>query len=240
MEEPSHVGFTVAGAVCANSLLYHLFPHPLPNEWDRVVHALGHPYTYLDIVSLVHHPLQLVSSGHPIDLFHKASFYVLLIWAATLPDRWERRKPGEVVEEQVVGWEGDTEAHMSEPPPSQQVWAHRGFTHSLVLWMLLAASFGLIYMIAMAYMHLYHVVVADWMIEEGGLFGLVLLVAIFFHTIADLFTVKGVSVLWPDTTHYGFGPRKWRFKNKSWREYAVVYGTLIATTILFTRGVVGI
>ena len=38
------------------------------------------------------------------------------------------------------------------------------------------------------------------MIEEGCLFGLVLLTAIFFHTVADLFTVKGVSVLWPDTT----------------------------------------
>ena len=129
------------------------------------------------------------------------------------------------------------ETEVAGPDPIR---SHRTFTHSLVLWILIVWVFGLIYIIGMRYLHLNHIILAGWIVEEGCIPFLVLLWALFFHIIGDMFTKKGVKVLWPDNTVYGFGPRQWRFKNKSWCEYALLWGTMIVTTVLLSRGIVGI
>lgn len=235
MQGPSHVGFALATSMCLNSAVNACFPTPLPNNWEEILHALGQPYTLIYIVAFIHHPLYIIEPGILFSVAHKLTFYLLLLLAATAPDRWERRSP----RERVIGKEGTTVLGQEERGPLQ---SHRGFTHSLLLWMLFAALFGTVYIIFMRYLSVTHIVLTGIQIEvveEVIALFLALLLGLFLHSIADMLTRRGVRVLWPDEHHYGFGPRSWRFKNNSWREYAVVWGMIFLTGILFAKSLVG-
>lgn len=235
MQSASHAGFALATSMCLNSSVYAFVPAQLPNNWEEILHAIGQPYTLAYFAAFIHHPLYLADTAILIAILHKLTFYVLLILSATVPDRWEH------LNFRVQETDGEQESSLAQSG-SNSLQSHRGFTHSVLIWILVVSLFGIPYMIFMRYLFVTHMVLTGLQVaavEEGSVLFLALLLGMILHTIADMLTYRGVKVLWPDEQHYGFGPRRWRFKNESWREYAVLWGMIFLAGVLFAKGIVG-
>jgi membrane-bound metal-dependent hydrolase YbcI (DUF457 family) len=218
MQGKSHVGFAITGSITINSGLYALLPHMLPGVAENVLHAIGQPFTYVQIVSLwqTHH---LFDFNSFVILGHKFSFYLLLIICARLPDRLERRKPDSVTGIPVK---------------------HRGFTHScLILFFLIFFSIALC-VLAGNYFQRQHLVIDPFFIKEVAALFLGVLFAWILHIIADSLTTQGVKIFWPDEKYHGLLPRSMRFSNGTWPEYIVLWGYIFLTGGLIFLGKLGV
>jgi LexA-binding, inner membrane-associated putative hydrolase len=177
MQGPSHVGFSLAGAVTFTSLLSAMFRGPLPGIANDLVHAVGSPWSYPLLVHWYH-------TGAHVDfpsLVHKLSFYWVLGWCARLPDQMERRPPG-------------------EPRPE-----HRAFTHSCLFIVLMISCFAGLFSLGMSWLAAHHVVLSDFLLQEVFAMFLGIVIAVLSHIIADSMTTRKVKVMWPDNTSIGLG-----------------------------------
>lgn len=217
MQGKSHVGFAIAGSITINSGPYTLFPHTLPGVAENILHAIGEPFTYGQILSLwqTHHLFDL---NLFVILGHKLSFYFLLIICARLPDRLERRKPDNVTGIPVK---------------------RRGFTHSCLLLFSLIFFFVALWIFAGNYSQQRHLVMDPFLIKEIVALFLGMLFAWILHIVADSLTTQGVKVFWPDETYYGLLPKSMRFSNGTWPEYIVLWGYIFLTGGLVFLGKFG-
>lgn len=219
MDGTSHVGFTLAGAMTFNSLIYKVIPQPIQGEWDPVIHAAGTPWHIQDFTHLPQTITHLPPESITVFVF-KLLFYLALIAWASLPDRLEKR----------VG-ELDIKA------------GHRGATHGLVAWILLVTVFGFAYAFFWAYCRVNHVVIsAGWMtiIHAGCVLFIAILTAFLFHTLADMCTYDGVAVLWPIKQKVGLAPQFMRPRNGSLWTYLILWTFIFVVGGLFFTGFVGI
>ncbi|HYU76894.1 MAG TPA: metal-dependent hydrolase [Ktedonobacteraceae bacterium] len=207
MQGPSHVGFSLAGAVTFTSLLGALFPERLPGVANDVVHAVGSPWSYPVFL----HWYQTGGSVDLASLVHKLSFYVVLAWCARLPDQMERRPPG-------------------EPRPE-----HRAFTHSCLFVTIMIVFFAGVFTMGMAWLASHRIVLADFWIQEVFALFQGLVMAVFFHILADSLTTRKVKAMWPDNTSVGLG----MFNNKSAGEYIVLWGYIFLVGALVALGIFG-
>src|SRR5450432_1083603 len=88
-----HKGFTIAGAMTMSSLVYDATPFLHTGNMANIFHPDGTPWTW---PYLVHQ----FDTGHfpifSLETLLKIVFYFLLIQFASLPDRLERRRAGDI------------------------------------------------------------------------------------------------------------------------------------------------
>lgn len=222
MRGSSHTCFTLAGAALINSAIYAFHPQPVAGDWEGLVHSAGQPLRWLDLVFFWQHPLAITTNGVPQTLFYKFLFYGMLVAAAMLPDQIEKRRRAD-----------STQEYRFTP--------HRGPTHSIVMVVLLVASFSFLYVFAMTYLRLYHVVVAPGIIRTLTTLATAILFAFVLHILADMFTRDGVKLLWPGNTDIGIPPvRQLRPTVDSQLELIWLWLLVFVTGMLFAFGVVGI
>ncbi len=222
MQGTSHRGFALAGAMAINSAIYAVKPAPMQNVWELALHVIGRPYTYHMFVLFWQHPTLLISSDLLTTFLYKLTFYLMLLACSSWPDRWEKK----TLED------GTVETRFSP---------HRGPTHSILILILFISVFGFLYMFAMTYIQLYHVVVSPLILRELCAVAAGFFLAFVLHIIADMLTWDGVKVLWPMETDIGIPPiQRLRPTYGSPGEYIWLWTIIFVTGILFALNIVGI
>ena len=212
MKGLDHKGFTVAGSMTVNSLVYDGTPFLRSGNVANIFHPDGMPLTWPYVVHELH-------IGHfpffSADTPFKIIFYVLLLWLASLPDRLERRKAGDMLPK------------------------HRGCTHSclflltLLVGGLIVSTFGWIYLLQ------HHFTVSPEIAKLMTTALVAVFLTIAMHILADSLTTKGVRVFWPDETYVGILPKDMRFNNDSAGPSVVLWSMYFLAGTLFALGVVG-
>jgi membrane-bound metal-dependent hydrolase YbcI (DUF457 family) len=159
----------------------------------------------------------------PDVLLHKLTFFLVLGWAARLPDRLEERK------------EIDPESGKVRTVRR----GHRGCTHSCLFLVLLLALFVIGFTFGMSYLQQHHLLLSAFLLKELFAAFLGLVGGIVLHVLADSMTTRGVQVMWPESGQYHMTPEVVRFNNGAWQEYAILWGFIFLVGVLVGLGIFG-
>jgi hypothetical protein len=214
MQGAFHRVASISGAMIVNSIAYAVPTPFLQGDGETIMHAADRPWHLHDLQAMWHSG-QWLGALATIAFLHKLSYYVATVLSSQAADRWEHRR----------------DRHGN---PVQR-FAHRTFTHSILMLILL---FALCYI---GYLYLKSITtLPGWLEQElwaivGGV-----LVAFVVHIAIDMFSHQGVQVFAPfNNANVGLLPKRVRYTNEKHSESLVLWLFVFMTGVLFAVNVLG-